>query len=380
MRQFLMLLLLAIVGLVLIPQVAPAPKYASKKETVAMSAIEYSRKWEPFLGHRRSLVDDKDWNNLHDAYKSFHENNDVIITGHVVKILRKEAGYGSEVLSIYLEGIDSTNEYGFKCNVYLEVDGDMGDLGPVGFLSGIPQEQIQWIQIGDIVSVSYEGPGGAEFKGGMFCVNHNDWNNQKSRIDSRLHKAVREHTEEAIHYKNRVKSWWKENAADAKPKIYRVAKYNAISYDRQTAESMQRKLAKKIRRQYEDWVVSMRGNYSKEKFEAEFNSWNIEKIIETLTTMRDQSFRIKVCERKFTDVIGYDAGFIGGLTIPIPPKIGDVGYVWHWNPDDVTVRYGFLWTSTDLDKEIIEFLDKYPLEDMEDSDILRRAIEEALKD
>ena len=180
MRQFLMLLLLAIVGLVLIPQVAPAPKYASKKETVAMSAIEYSRKWEPFLGHRRSLVDDKDWNNLHDAYKSFHENNDVIITGHVVKIPRKEAGYGSEVLSIYLEGIDSTNEYGFKCNVYLEVDGDMGDLGPVGFLSGIPQEQIQWIQIGDIVSVSYEGPGGAEFKGGMFCVNHNDWNNQKS--------------------------------------------------------------------------------------------------------------------------------------------------------------------------------------------------------
>ena len=181
-------------------------------------------------------------------------------------------------------------------------------------------------------------------------------------------------------HKNRVKSWWKENAADAKPKIYRVAEYNAISYDRQTAESMQRKLAKKIRRQYEDWVVSMRGNYSKEKFEAEFNSWNIEKIIETLTTMRDQSFRIKVCERKFTDVIGYDAGFIGGLTIPIPPKIGDVGYVWHWNPDDVTVRYGFLWTSTDLDKEIIEFLDKYPLEDMEDSDILRRAIEEALKD
>ena len=372
-----MLLMLAIVSLVLIPQVVPAPKRVSVKETVAMSAIEYSRKWEPFLGHRRSVPNDKNWNDLHDAYKSFHQNNDVIITGHVVKILRKEAGHGYEVLSIYLEGIDSTNEYGFKCNVYLEVDGYKAGFDILG---GIPQEQLKWVQVGDIVSVSYKEAIIDDDFSGMFCVNHNDWDDQKSHIDSGLHEAVLEHAKDVTRYKNRVKSWWKENAADAKPKIYRVAEYNAISYDRQTAESMQRKLAKKIRRQYEDWMVSMRGNYSKEKFEAEFNSWNIEKIIETLTTMRDQSFRIKVCGRKFTDVIGYDAGFIGGLTIPIPPKIGDVGYVWHWNPDDVTVRYGLLWTSTDLDKEIIEFLDKYPLEDMEGSDILRRAIEEVLKD
>ncbi len=377
MRQFLMLLLLAIVGLVLIPQVAPAPKYASKKETVAMSAIEYSRKWEPFLEHRRSLVDDKDWNDLHDAYKSFHENNDIIITGHVVKIVCKEAGNESEILSIYLEGIDGTNEYGFKCNVYLEIDAHDAVFD---FLGGIPQAQIKWVRVGDIVSVSYQRAGGVAFEGEMFCVNHNDWDNQKSRIDSRLYKAVREHAKEAIRYKNRVNSWWKENAADAKPRIYRVAEYNAISYDRQTAESMQRKLAKKIRRQYEDWVVSMRENYTKEKFEAEFNSWNIANITETLTTMRDQSFRIKVCGRKFTDVVEYKSGIIGGFTIPIPPEIGTVGYVWHWNPDDVAVRYGFLWTSADLDKEIIEFLDKYPLEDIEDSDIFRRAIEEALRD
>ena len=66
-----------------------------------MSAIEYSRKWEPFLGRRRSLPNDKNWKNLHDEYKSFHENNDVVITGHVVKIVRKEASYGSEVLYVY---------------------------------------------------------------------------------------------------------------------------------------------------------------------------------------------------------------------------------------------------------------------------------------
>ena len=361
-----MFLVLVIVSLILIPQVVSAPKHAPGKKTVAMSAIEYSRKWEPFLGHRRSLHNDEGWENLYDEYESFHENNDVIITGHVVKILRKEAGYGSEVLSIDLEGIDSRNEYGFKCNVYLTVNGYKAGFDILG---GIPQEQVKWIQVGDIVSVSYQstgahkGPGGGAFEDGMFCVNHNDWDNQKSRIDARLHEVIREHVMEAILYKNRVKSWWKENAADAKPKIYRFAEYNSISYDRQTAESMQRKLAKKIRKQYEDWVVSMRANYSKEKFEKEFNSWNIVNIIDTLTTMRDQSFRIKVCGRKFTDVVGYDAGFIGGLTIPIPPKIGNVGYVWHWNPDDVAVRYGFLWTSIDLDKEIIEFLDKYPLED-----------------
>lgn len=371
MRQFLMLLLLAIVGLVLIPQVAPAPKYASKKETVAMSAIEYSRKWEPFLGHRRSLVDDKDWNNLHDAYKSFHENNDVIITGHVVKILRKEAGYGSEVLSIYLEGIDSTNEYGFKCNVYLEVDGHDANFD---FLGGIPQEQLKWVQVGDIVSISYKKAIIDDDFSGMFCVNHNDWDNQKSRIDSRLHKVIRGHAKDAIRYKNRVKSWWKENAPDVKPKVYRVSEYKSISYDSEVAESIQWKLAKKIRRQYESWVVSKRELYTEDRFNKEFSDWRVTSIMETLTTMRDQSFRIKVCGRKVPEVVEYKSGIIGGLTIPIPPKIGTVGYVWHWNPDDKSRRYGFLWTSADLDKEIIEFLDKYPLEDSDT--FFQRIIEE----
>ena len=360
MRQLLMLLMFVIVGLVLMPQEVPASERVKYKKTIAISAIEYSRKWEPFLGHRRSLDNDKDWENLYNAYKSFHENNDVIITGHVVKILRKEAGYGSDVLSIYLEGIDSTNEYGFKCNVYLSVNGVMEDLVPyVGSLGGIPQKQVRWVQVGDVVSASYAGPGGAEFEGGMFCVNHNDWDDQKSHIDSGLHEAVLEHAKDVTQYKNRVKSWWKENAADAKPKIYRIAEYNSISYDRKKAESMQRELAKKIRRQYEDWIVSMREFYSEEKFNKEFNDWDITSIMQTLTTMRDQSFRIKVCGRNFTNVVGYK----GGFNIPIPPKIGDVGYVWHWNPDDQSRRYGFLWINTNLDEEIIEFLDKYPLED-----------------
>lgn len=382
-----MSLMLAIVSLALISQAVPAPKRASEKETVAISAIEYSRKWEPFLGHQQSLPNNEDWKNLHNAYKSFHEKNDVIITGHVVKIIRIKSMYGSELSSIlgikeryvassiYLEGIDSTNEYGFKCNVYLSIAGDTEDLVPVGFLGGIPQEQISGVQVGDIVSVSYEGPGGAEFEGGMFCVNHNDWGNQKSRIDSRLHETVREHAKDTVRYKNRAKSWWQENVTDAKPKIYRVSEYKSIPYDRQVVELIQQKLAKNIRRQYEDSIIWIR-EHDKEKFDRAFNDWSITSIIETLTIMRDQSFRIKVCGRKFTDVVEYKSGIIGGFTIPIPPKIGNVGYVWHWNPDDVTIRYGFLWTSTDLDKEIIEFLDKYPLED---SDIHQHVMEEILR-
>lgn len=82
--------------------------------------------------------------------------------------------------------------------------------------------------------------------------------------------------------------------------------------------------------------------------------------------MQDQSFRIKVCGRKFTDVVEFDDI---GFTIPIPPKIGNIGYVWHWNPDDLSIRYGFSWTSTDLNKEIIGFLDKYPQQNKENVDV-----------
>ena len=360
MRQLLMLLTFVIVGLVLMPQEVPAPKRVSGEETVAMSAIEYSRKWEPFLGHRRSLHDDKNWSDLYEAYKFFHKSNNVIITGHVVNIVPKEIGNESKILSIDLEGIDSTNEYGFKCNLYLGVNGYKAGFDILG---GIPQAQLKWVQVGDIVSVSYKKVLIDDDFSGMFCVNHNDWDNQKSRIDSRLHETVREHAKDAIRYKNRAKSWWKENAPDAKPKIYRVSEYKFTPYDGQAAELIQRKLAKNIRRQYEDSIIWIR-EHDKEKFDRAFNDWSITRIMETLTTMRDQSFRIKVCERKFTDVVEYKSGIISGFTIRIPPKIGDVGYVWHWNPDDVAVRYGFLWTSTDLDKEIIEFLDKYPLEDI----------------
>lgn len=371
-----MFLMLAIVSLVLIPQVVSVPKRVSGKETVAISAIEYSRKWEPFLGHQQSLPNNEDWKNLHDEYQFFHEKNDVIITGHVVKIIHIKTMYGSKfssilgikeryvASSIYLEGIDSTNEYGFKCNVYLSVAGDTGDIVPVGFLSGIPQEQISGVQVGDIVSVSYEGPGGAEFEGGMFCVNHNDWDNQKSRIDSRLHEDVREHAKDATRYKNRTKNWWKENGPEAEPKFYRISEYDSISYDMQVAESIQQKLAKKIRKQYEDQLVSNRESFNREKFGEVFNNWNIENIIRYLTTMRDISFRIKVCGRKFTDVVRYKGGFGNHQhDIPTPPKISDVGYVWHWNPDDETTMNGFHWISIDLAKEIIEFLDKYPAED-----------------
>ena len=364
MRFLRMLLVFMTLGLIPMSQVVSIPKDSSdlisvSQETVAMSAIEYSKKWELFLGHQQRLSDDKDWKDLYDAYKSFHKNNNVIITGHVVKIVHKETRNEAKILSICLEGIDSTNEYGFKCNVYLTVNGYKAGFDILG---GIPQEQLKSVQVGDTVSVSYKDAIMDDDFSGMFCVNHNDWDNQKSYIDSRLHDAVREHAKEVIRYKNRIKSWWQENAADAKPKIYRVAEHNSIFYDTQVAESIQQKLAKKIRRQYEDSIIWVR-EHDKEEFNKWFNDWSIRNIMETLTTMRDQSFRIKVCGRKFTDVVEYNAG--NGFRIPIPPKVGEIGYIWHWNPDDLSTRYGFSWTSDELNKEIIEFFDKHPLQILE---------------
>ena len=269
------------------------------------------------------LPNDKDWNDSYDAHKSFHVRNQAIITGHVVKIVLA-SGNKFEILQIYLEGIDSTNEYGFKCNVDLTVRCFRTGLDS---LAGIPQEQVKWVQVGNIVSVSYKKTTtDDDFSSGMFCVNHNDWDNQKSRIDSRLHEAVRGHAKEALRYKNRVRSWWKQNGVDAKLKIYRISEYNPISYNTQVAQTIQRKLAKDIRRQYEDSIIVIREG-SKERFNKLFNDWSIKSIMETLTIMRDQSFRIKVCERRFTDVIEYIGS--DGLWIPIPPKVGEIGYVWH---------------------------------------------------
>ncbi len=67
MRSLLIFLVLTIICLV-------PSAYSALIGTVAMSAEEYSRKWEPFLGHRAPLWNDKDWNDLYEKYKSFHKN------------------------------------------------------------------------------------------------------------------------------------------------------------------------------------------------------------------------------------------------------------------------------------------------------------------
>ena len=355
MRSLLICLALTIIYLV------PSSSLALK-ETVAMSAEEHSRKWEPFLGHRAGLWNDKDWNDLYEKYKSFHKNNNIIITGTVVYIIHdneRDEKYPSihKVHTIELEGIDSTNEYGFKCNVKLDVNAKWSE-----YIDGIPQEQLRWVEVGDIVSISYEGYDG--FEGERFCVNHKDWDNQKHRINARLHEVIRTH---ALYTGSNEtsNSWWKENGEDATPKLYRISesKYAAsVDYDIQVANTIQRSLIKKIRKMYEDETVSIFYNdnpISSERFDKQFNQFNEEEIKDILIRMRDDSFRIKVCGRKFTDVVEYNEG--NGFVIPIPPKIGEIGYVWHWRANDVARRFGFSWTSDDLNKEIIKFLDKYPL-------------------
>lgn len=216
------------------------------KQTVAMSAVEYTRKWEPFLGHRQILFNDKEHEKLYEMYQSFHENNNVIITGSVVRISHTASApkkFLRDVSHIYIEGIDSTNEYGFKCNVCLTVSGYNVDY-PI--LGSIPQEQIQSVQVGDIVSISYENALFGKFEGKNFCVNHKDWDNQKSRIDVSLHKKIHEHVMETADNSSHPKSWWKENMPDEKPKIYRISEYKPIPYDQIMVTIIQMELAQKI--------------------------------------------------------------------------------------------------------------------------------------
>lgn len=51
-----MLLIFVVIGLALMPQEVPAPERVKYEKTIAMSAIEYSQKWEPFLGHRSEVT------------------------------------------------------------------------------------------------------------------------------------------------------------------------------------------------------------------------------------------------------------------------------------------------------------------------------------